>query len=307
MTKARYAKVLAATFMVSFLSLGGCKGCGTRTSPAAKDRPSLAGITIKPITPAHYRGTEIRVDEALVAAKAKQILADAQLFAPPEANRPVAQVTMGVEVFVVAGGDKSEIGAKVRLRVSLRPEGIPSRFGEYVEAIGQAPLVKDDIDDAKQSFQQLAERTVGDLLRAFASRQQLWEGSASDISAALQSSDNDVRVEGLRIVAARGLRSEIPTVLRLLSDDEESVRDAALGTVVALRERAAVKVLAASRHMRDVREMRKILDAMATLGGREAGEYLSFVAETHDDEEIRGMARSALERLAKHREGGVGN
>ena len=114
--------------------------------------------------------------------------------------------------------------------------------------------------------------------------------------------DNDLRVEALRIVAARNLRSEIPTVLRLLSDEEENVRDAALGTLVALRERSAVKALAESRQMRDAREMRKILDAIATLGGREAQEYLSFVAETHDDAEIRAMAKAAIERLSRRLE-----
>jgi hypothetical protein len=88
--------------------------------------------------------------------------------------------------------------------------------------------------------------------------------------------------------------------LHLLSDEDENVRDAALGTLVALHERGAVKVLAQSRQMRDAREMRKILDAIATLGGREAQEYLSFVAETHDDEEIRDMAKAALDRLERH-------
>ena len=43
----------------------------------------------------------------------------------------------------------------------------------------------------------------------------------------------------------------------------------------------------------------KILDAIATLGGREAQEYLSFVAETHDDAEIRAMAKAAIERLSR--------
>jgi hypothetical protein len=51
--------------------------------------------------------------------------------------------------------------------------------------------------------------------------------------------------------------------------------------------------------MRDTREMRKVLDAIAALGGQEAKDYLAFVAETHDDEEIRVMAAEALERLRK--------
>jgi HEAT repeat protein len=161
-------------------------------------------------------------------------------------------------------------------------------------------LATGNVDQARAAFQRLAERIVEDLLLAYVARQKLWDSDASEIAAALKSNDNELRVEVLHIVAARGLRDQISTVLRLLSDEDENVRDAALGTLVALHERDAVKVLAASRQMRDAREMRKILDAIATLGGREAQEYLSFVAETHDDEEIRDMAKEALDRLSRH-------
>jgi HEAT repeat protein len=91
----------------------------------------------------------------------------------------------------------------------------------------------------------------------------------------------------------------VPTLLKLLSSEDESVRDAALGALVELRERRAVSEIAKQRSMRDQREMRKILDAIATLGGDEAIEYLSFVADAHEDEEIKGMAKQALERLKR--------
>jgi hypothetical protein len=247
-----------------------------------------------------FLGKEIQLNSVDLASKAKKILADAEVFASPEVNRPTAQVSLNIEVFAVAETAPPEIGAKVRLRITVRPSAVPARFSEDVEAVGQAPMAAPD--GAVSAFQHLAERTVGDLLLAFVTRQKLWEGSTSEISAALKSAEAEVRMEALRIVAARSLRDEIPTVLRLLSDEDENVRDAALGTLVALHERGAVKVLAQSRQMRDAREMRKILDAIATLGGREAQEYLSFVAETHDDEEIRDMAKGAMNRLERHEE-----
>jgi hypothetical protein len=247
-------------------------------------------------------GMEIQLDPVGLAAKAKKILDDAQVFASPEVNRTTAQVSLTIEVFAVAETSPPEIGAKVHLRITVRPSGAPARFAEDVEALGQGPMANRDADGARAAFQHLAERTVGDLLLTYVARQKLWEGRSSDIAAALQSAEVDVRVEALRIVAARSLLDTIPAVMRLLSDDDENVRDAALGTLVALHERGAVKVLAESRQMRDAREMRKILDAMATLGGREAQDYLGFVAETHDDEDIRHMAKVALDRLEKHTE-----
>ena len=299
MTGRRHAKLLVAALVAWGALLPACKGCGEKTSPTAAGRPSLAGVTVNPIAPVDFLGTKIQLDRADLAAKAKKVLDDADVFAPPDANRPTAQVSLTIEVFAVTGVDQPEIGAKVRLRIAVRPSSVPTRFAEDVEALGQAPLAKQEAEEARAAFQRLAGRIVGDLLLAFVTRQKLWEGSAPEIAAALKSAEGDVRVEALRIVAAQSLRDEIPTVLRLLSDEDENVRDAALGALVALHERGAVKALAQSRQMRDAREMRKILDAIATLGGREAQEYLSFVAETHDDEEIRDMAKAAMDRLGR--------
>jgi hypothetical protein len=302
MTKGRHAGILVAMAFALGCSPLACKGCGEKKSEALALRPSLAGITVKAIAPTNFLGEEIQVDKSRLSAKVKKVLEDAEIFAAPEAKRAVAQVSLEAEVFSAAGADEPEIGTKVHLRITVRPSVAPVRFAEDVEAVGQVPLPKGDVEEARTAFQRLVERTVEDLLQAYVARQKLWESGTREIDFALKSSDNDLRVEAMRIVIARSLREEIPTVLRLLSDEDENVRDAALGALVALRERSAVKVLAGSRQMRDAREMRKILDAIATLGGREAQEYLSFVAETHDDEEIRRMAKEAMERLSRHSE-----
>jgi hypothetical protein len=47
--------------------------------------------------------------------------------------------------------------------------------------------------------------------------------------------------------------------------------------------------------------MRKIIEAISILGGQEAEDYLSFVAATHDDDEIRAAAAAARARLARRR------
>jgi hypothetical protein len=77
------------------------------------------------------------------------------------------------------------------------------------------------------------------------------------------------------------------------------LRDAALGALIQIGDRRAVTALTKSRSMRDRREMRKILEAISTLGGEEAFEYLSFVAASHDDEEIRSLASAAKTRLER--------
>ena len=303
MTEGRAAKILAAAAIASCCSFQSCKGCSERKSNLPEERPSLASVTVKPIPPTLFRGARIHLDEIQLATKLRSVLEGAAVFASPEVRRPAAHVSLEAELSSTDAADTTEIVAKVRLRITVRPASVaPARFSEDVAAVGQAPLAAGEVDGVQSAFQQLAERTAGDLLLAYAARLKLWQGDAREIAAALQSDDNESRMEALHVVGSHKLREQIPTVLRLLSDEDEGVRDAALGTLVVLRERSAVKALAESHQMRDTREMRKILDAIATLGGQEARDYLSFVAETHDDEEIRTMAKAALDRLSRHDE-----
>jgi len=201
---------------------------------------------------------------------------------------------------VSGSADALEMRVKIRLRVGVRPQG-PSgaRFAEDVTGVGEAPLATREARDVEAAIRRLAERTAADLAQAYAGRQKLWSADAQALARALAASDTDVRVEAMRVAGARRLRELVPAVVRLLGDEDENVRDAALGTLVAMGERSAIKALADSRQMRDAREMRKVLDAIASLGGREAKDYLGFVAETHDDEEIRVMAKEALGRLER--------
>ena len=298
MTEGQAAKILATAALFSCCALQACKGCRELKSHLSKERPSLAEVTSKPIPPTDFHGTQIHLDEVKLTAKLKSLFEGAQVFAPTEAKRPAAYVSLEAEVSSTEGSDGPEIVARVRLRITIRPASVaPARFSEDVAAVGQVPLAKGDVAEVKEAFQRLVERTTEDLLQAYLARMKLWEGDAREIAAALKSADNDSRAEALHIIGARKMREQLPEVLRLLSDEDEGVRDAALGALVVLRERSAVKALAESHQMRDTREMRKILDAIATLGGSEARDYLSFVAETHDDEEIRSMAKEALERL----------
>ncbi len=260
--------------------------------------PALGAISVMSIPAVDFRGAKLTIDQAAVAAKAKDTLEHGRVFAADAGAR--ASVAVGLEAFPFTEGsaDALEIGVKLHLRMTVRPAGAaPSRFADDVAAVGRAPLATHDLDAARAAFQRLAERTVADLLQSYVDRQALWASDGNGVARALASPDADTRSEALRIVATRRLRQLAPAVVRLLTDDEEGVRDAALGAVIAIGDRSAVKVLASSRQMRDAREMRKVIDAIAVLGGREAREYLGFVAETHDDEEIRSLAKAALKRM----------
>jgi hypothetical protein len=242
------------------------------------------------------------VDREALAQTARAQLLQAGIFAceTPESTKPgvvVARigVTLSMELVRVEG--RAAVRAGVRLDVSTRPAGVaPSHFGEDVQANAEMLYDPDTQPDKQGVLQRLAERAVGDLLAAYVARQKLWFADRQAIHAALTAS-GEMRLEAIRVAAARKLRDEVPSLIALLSDDEETIRDAALGALVDLRDLRAVPALTKTKSMKDGREVRKIIDALAAIGGQEATDYLSFVADAHEDEEIRNMAKAALVRL----------
>jgi hypothetical protein len=243
-----------------------------------------------------------RVDREALEQKARSQLLQAGIFAgeTPESTRPgsaVARMRITLSMELVRADGKAAARASVGLNVSTRPDGVaPSHFGEDVQASAEMLYDQEAQSDKKGVLQRLAERVVGDLLAAYVARQKLWSAKPKALHAVL-AAPGELRLEAIRVTAARGLREEVPSLVALLSDDEETIRDAALGALVELRDPRAVPALTKAKSMKDRREMRKIVDALAALGGQEAADYLSFVADAHEDEEIRNMAKAALVRL----------
>jgi hypothetical protein len=216
----------------------------------------------------------------------------------------------------VEEGTKGEARAQVRVRVDTRPSDAPGAVEFDVEGQGvepytvaakkpkQAPAAR---DEGGPSLTALVLRIARDLIDGVAARHRLQEGSPGALHAALVGDAGDLREEAIRVVGERQMRSEVPTLLKMLSDPDETVRDAALGALIAMRERSAVRELTQSRSLRDRREMRKIIEAISILGGQEADEYLSFIAATHDDDEIRAEAAAARARMQRREaEAGTG-
>ena len=153
--------------------------------------------------------------------------------------------------------------------------------------------------DRAALLNRLVLRIAGDLIDGYVTRRQLERGPPAAVHVALQADGGELRDDAIRAVGERKLRDEVPTLLKLLSDPEERTRDAALGSLIALGDRRAVSELTRTRSLRDRHEMRKMIEAIAILGGQEADQYLSFVAATHDDDEIRAEAAAARARLQR--------
>jgi HEAT repeat protein len=282
----------------------GCKHKPAGPPPPPPDIPPRLGqVVVQDRTPDEALPPGARVDPEALSRELRDKLAAAGVFAPPApdgAAGAVARVRADLALEEVRAEDKAAARAVIRFRVEPRPpDGVAPHWTEDVQAGAETTYALTPAPDRKALFTKLAARTLGDLASGYLARQKLWSGSADDVRSALAVETGDLRIEAIRAVAQRHLTSEVPALLKLLSDDDETVRDAALGALVELHDRRAVTEIAKQKSMRDRREMRKILDAIAMLGGQEASEYLAFVADTHEDEEIRQMAKQALERLKR--------
>jgi hypothetical protein len=304
-------------------------GCRRRAEPPpAPSRPALGEVSVRDVTPAADGPAPIELSIVRDALRAR--LMESGLFAAqaPAADAAVALVRVRCDLGL-EGAEVDEKGvarAMVRLRLDTRPSDAPLAIeedlrgeGEQLYAVtkpvrpaaraGKASAPSVAWSTEKQAlFSKLALRVARDLIDGFAAREKLHDAPAADIHAAIRGDAGELREEAIRIAGERKLRDEGPTLLGLLDDPSEAVRDAALGALIQLGDRRAVTVLTKSRSLRDRREMRKILEALAALGGQEALDYLSFIAQSHDDEEIRDLAGAAKARLERHmNEAGVAN
>lgn len=100
----------------------------------------------------------------------------------------------------------------------------------------------------------------------------------------------------IEIAALRKLKRCVGPLIELLNHPEEEISDRAIGALVAIGDRQAVKALTGKVDLNDTETLAKIIDGVAALGGEEADDYLEFLAQGHDDEDIRNLAREALER-----------
>jgi hypothetical protein len=198
--------------------------------------------------------------------------------------------------------------AGVSLKIDTRPSDAPGAIDEDLSATGEERFDTARIGDRDALAQRLAERTATDLVAGLIARARLRTASPAEIHAVIGSVDAGVpiREEAIRTAGKRGLTGEATALLGLLDDPEEPIRDAALGALIAFRDQRAVSQLARNRSFRDKREMAKILEAISLIGGEEAQQYLSFVADGHEDADIRQQAAEARDRLLRReRDGGA--
>jgi hypothetical protein len=279
---------------------------GCRRKGAGFDPPPLrlGEVTV------HVEGGDAPVDETALAARLRdQFQASGLVAAPGDAGAAAATVRVAgrLATELVEAGDKGLCRAVVSLTIATRPSDAPGALNEEISAGGEERFDATPSADRRAIAARLAERTTTDLLAAFLKRARLRTAGRDELHAALAAdAGTALREEAIRQVGLRHLHEEAPRLLTLLDDPDEGTRDAALGALIALGDKRAVAKLTRDRSLRDRHEMLKILDAISLIGGDEANEYLAFVADSHDDPDIRQAAREARDRLQRRAGGDAG-
>ncbi len=294
---------LGAALLLLAATLFACKKQPTQpAAPPPKPTPALGEITIHDRTSDQERPAGARLDVPSLTTQVREALTVPGLFhkGGAQAAPVLARVRIEIGYEDVVADDKAAARAAVRLRIDTRPSEVAAdHWNEDVQAGSETIYKPSETPDRPALFAKLVARTVSDLIAGYAARQRLWIGDEAAVRAAVKGEPGDLRLEAMRVAGERKLIGVGNELLALLDESDEATRDAALGALVELRDRRAVSALAGSKSLRDRREMRKILDAISVLGGDEASEYLAFVAEGHDDQEIRTMATEARTRLQR--------
>lgn len=269
--------------------------------------PVLGAVVVRNARAATGAPGDPVIDDHRLSVLAHNQLIDARIFAlGPEPGQPKPPTVRVQAVYAV---DNVEIEARgaaravIELHIQVTPSGAASSaWNEDVEAGGEIPYERTDgktPEDMPVMFRQLLERMLEDLLGTYIARQRLRAAPDDAILKALGTGEGDVAEEAIRQAGLRKLAAAGDRLLALLDHPDESIRDAALGAVLKLRDRRAIDRLGSSRSMRDPREMGKVLEAIAQLGGPDADSYLRFVIDGHEDGAIKDMARAALARMKK--------
>lgn len=166
----------------------------------------------------------------------------------------------------------------------------------------ERPLAGTQDADAA-AWAQLARRAISESAHTLGEQLQLL-GSPSPqllLVVADAKAESDVRGIAAQLLALRREPAAVPALIALIKEKElaPGLRDQAIGALVELGDRRAVRPLLDSARFNDEVEMGKVVEAVATLGGEEARSYLQFVISSHSDPRIKSEAQAALAHLQK--------
>jgi hypothetical protein len=267
-------------------------GCPKQQPPRPREL-KVFSLQLRDVTPEGLRVPAL--DRADLQARAEALLGGARVFKRVAAAEPGAyrvQVELGVapDVDDLTAGD---LVLTARARASV-PDSLDA---VVLQTSGLAPLASGaDAETLRAS----ARRVLKILLQDLAYQAGLVLAPEPELTRALGiGSDPQRLLMAIEIAAARRSRAAVPALIKLLKHRREEVADRAIGALAAIGDRRAVYHLTRLVELRDTRKLAKVIDAIGSLGGKEARQFLELLASGHSDEDIKSMAQEALDRMKR--------
>ena len=135
--------------------------------------------------------------------------------------------------------------------------------------------------------------------RALDAQAELVLADDAGVLRAIDGGDDDVRILAARLAAARRVRGAGAHIAKLLRSPRQEVRDAAIGSLIELRDPSAVRPLIESAASDDPEAQLRVVEALSAIGGDEAAQYLELLASGSEEPDIREAASRARARLAR--------
>lgn len=296
------------------LALGGA-GCPDKNKHDGKEAASagskpearqvvVATLTVRQVSPPRLRLGAVSDEQALALVRRPLEQAEAVVLAARSASEGEGEGAYRVsgQWGVVPNPDDPVLGDPV-LVVALVAKA-PLLAGLPPLRVDLLARPRGDLEGEEVAEQARAALTAagGDL----AQQLELVRAPPARLVAALEprkGASQTLLLAALEIAAHRRLAEAVEPAIALLRHSDPAVADRAVGALVAIGDRRAVRPITEAVRFEDTARLAKILDGVAALGGIEAREYLQFVASGHEDADIRSLAREALERMKRGGEG----
>lgn len=277
-----------------------CPGCPSR-SAAPPQVARLVDVKVLDRTVGEEREA---VDVAAIQRRAADDLGAAHALPVALGAAPVAGVDyrLAIEVRLETLGGASP--GPLRAFVDARLRRVDAAVGDSpierrAVAEGPTPMAEPPPphDAVVAADRRHLDRAVDDVMKGLVASIRIRRGGSDELLSALAAPDAEVRSEAIRVAGERRERAAVPALILQLKGEDTALRDQAIGALVAIGDRRAVKPLTEVAHFRDVTELPKVIDALASLGGDEARAWLEFVASGHDEKDVRELAREGLDRM----------
>ena len=204
------------------------------------------------------------------------------------------RIDYGVDVVPGAGKDEARLQAAVLVKLRVPDD---DEAGLDANVLGERRLDTGEESRMAEFAALLVTRSIGEAVGGLIEKQRVRGGDLHTVLGALAGNDPQLRVVAFATIAERKLGGAVPRLLELLGEEDHRIRDGAIGALVALRASQAIMPLTRLAKFEDLDTMRRVVDAIGSIGGDEARAYLEFVAGGHDEMVISSLAKDALERL----------